>query len=471
MSADEHGDAERNEAWRRDVADELADHLDAAASRESRPGESEDETRRRVLGRFGSVAAAVLRCWWVHYEETIMQAAVRWLLTLATLIAGCVAALFLYRAQDALTTEVGAIQTRLGELADAQQKLVDLQQSVLDRQLSDAPSKITGRLHLADPSVPATGLTVKLSRKNDDQYSRETVTDAEGRFRFGALPLGGYGLFIDALTPDGEETTYTLESQDIDLFEGSGEKHIDLNVGLINSEIVVDFLPPLSEERHVVEGRSPPYEGDLEIAYELQIAVIPNSAPRNKDGEIEQTYAILQPQRMRSGRTILFHYTEQKPEDFLLKTIELRYGSIDSWYVVTANVGIGHPNPIRHGPHHVAALLYIVSWEDMRGPNGIITNEKRRSGLFRLLDHQIIGEFDVKEDERARLNIRWPGGESIHYRILDKVNELRDPDDRRSQTLKGLFVTSRQGNLITISPDEIQIVVEKEPIRQDAPEQ
>ena len=48
---------------RRDILDELADHLHCAAVREAAAGYSHDETRCRVLARFGSPAAIALRLW------------------------------------------------------------------------------------------------------------------------------------------------------------------------------------------------------------------------------------------------------------------------------------------------------------------------------------------------------------------------------------------------------------------------
>ena len=58
---------------RRDIVDELADHLACAAEREADAGHKEETIRTRVFDQFGDPAAIARSLWWDAMKETIIR--------------------------------------------------------------------------------------------------------------------------------------------------------------------------------------------------------------------------------------------------------------------------------------------------------------------------------------------------------------------------------------------------------------
>jgi len=103
---------------RRDITDELADHLACATAREHRHCTDETTVRRRVLDRFGDPKRVARRLWGDAMKETIMQQRLMLgmnLLLAATCIVICIVALTAWRQNtklaETLVTKLEAIQS------------------------------------------------------------------------------------------------------------------------------------------------------------------------------------------------------------------------------------------------------------------------------------------------------------------------------------------------------------------------
>ena len=74
---------------RRDITDELADHLDCAMRRELRRTDDETAAERAVLDRFGNPQRLARRLWWNAMKEKVMKDRIM-LVAVVLLIAACV---------------------------------------------------------------------------------------------------------------------------------------------------------------------------------------------------------------------------------------------------------------------------------------------------------------------------------------------------------------------------------------------
>lgn len=83
-------DDERQADLRRDIVDELADHLSCAMQRELRKTDDARAARRAVLDRFGSVKRIAYRLWFDAMKETIMNQRIA-MISNAVLAAACIA--------------------------------------------------------------------------------------------------------------------------------------------------------------------------------------------------------------------------------------------------------------------------------------------------------------------------------------------------------------------------------------------
>lgn len=174
---------------RRDIVDELADHLAMAMQRELRRNEDEHVARRAVLNRFGDPSALARRLWWDAMKETIMRDRLM-LIGVAVVLVAVLAFLGVSWAAQSRINQ--AILAKLeGLSARPSAPAVPENWSVI------AVKVVEGN----KDGPPVVGETVTLSgRAFNDQPSGESIeenTDAQGLVRFGPVRPGKYFIMIN----------------------------------------------------------------------------------------------------------------------------------------------------------------------------------------------------------------------------------------------------------------------------------
>jgi len=178
---------------RRDIADELGDHLGCAFARERQRTGDDETARRAVLDRFGDPRKIARRLWLDAMKEVIMNQ--RTLLTTCIILAAaCVATatfsfLSLRQTQQANEALQKANVAVLGKLED------------LSRQAQTNSPWAHFKVHVrrgTEDGPPVEGIEVSLSGKaySENQETLTSKTGSNGWCRFGPVRAGKYVLFV-----------------------------------------------------------------------------------------------------------------------------------------------------------------------------------------------------------------------------------------------------------------------------------
>lgn len=175
---------------RQDIADELADHLACALSRERRRADDETAARRAVLDRFGDPKAIARRLWFDAMKEIIMRERLVLVLAGVLLITVLVGGLLTWQSMK-LNREVN--QAILA-------KLDSMNAPAARAEVPENWSKAKIRLVRGSPDgPPIKGTRVELLGKafdDTDKTSLEATTDDQGVAMFGPVRPGKYGIRI-----------------------------------------------------------------------------------------------------------------------------------------------------------------------------------------------------------------------------------------------------------------------------------
>lgn len=190
------GEPEEAQGVRRDIIDELGDHLSCAYDREIQRTDDEDEARRNVLDKFGNPAKIAWRLWYDRMKETIMAQRI----TLGLVAILCCATLFvcylLWDAMEqnretnaAMIAEIRRIAEAKGPAAAPAPDAMEWT-NVTVKLVDEAGEAVTDekfRVHLkGNPIQPSEELT--LSEKNS----------GTGVIEFGPIRPGRYQCNVDA---------------------------------------------------------------------------------------------------------------------------------------------------------------------------------------------------------------------------------------------------------------------------------
>jgi len=184
---------------RRDIADELADHIECAWQRESRArpqeGFSDEEIKRRIVERFGMPAAVARRLWWDAVKEQIMSGRITAAMTTLAAAACIACCVFVWQ-----STRIGnELQAALLESQrEANLAMIEQLKAVT------ASSKPTGdwyplRVRLVDEQgKPVQGkVTCSGAGSTTRLAFNETIqTSAAGLADFGLVPSNQYTVHI-----------------------------------------------------------------------------------------------------------------------------------------------------------------------------------------------------------------------------------------------------------------------------------
>jgi len=230
------------EDLRRDILDELADHLALAAEHEmTRAGRPEDKAWEQALARFGNPDALARRLWWDAMRDRIMR---DWIQTGIAAVSAAVvvlAAVFLAYSMRQMQT-MQATQT-------------ELLKTVKELGTGNTPEPAGLALEVevrrgAPEGPPAAGVRVVLFGKPDGNETATAVleTDAEGRARFYPVPQGKYYLKVDD-----PQSTMKLDTSH-SLFAGTGStlRILAPDCTAVETRFVVKPELPFRDERALV---------------------------------------------------------------------------------------------------------------------------------------------------------------------------------------------------------------------------
>jgi len=230
------------EDLRRDILDELADHLALAAEDEmTRAGRPEDKAWEQALARFGNPDALARRLWWDAMRERIMR---DWIQTGIAAVSAAVvvlAAVFLAYSMRQMQT-MQATQT-------------ELLKTVKELGTGNTPEPAGLALDVevrrgAPEGPPAAGVRVVLFGKPDGNETATAVleTDAEGRARFYPVPQGKYSLRLD------DPQSAMKLSVEHSLFAGTGStlRILAPNCTAVETRFVIEPELPFRDERLLV---------------------------------------------------------------------------------------------------------------------------------------------------------------------------------------------------------------------------
>ena len=227
------------EDLRRDILDELADHLALAAEHEmTRAGRPEDKAWEQALARFGNPDALARRLWWDAMRERIMRDWIQTGIAVVSAVVVVMTAVFLAYSMRQMQT-MQATQTELLKTV---------------KELGAGNTPEPGGLALevevrrgAPEGPPAAGVRVVLSGKLLGSEVAEAVleTDAEGRARFYPVPQGKYFLEVDD-----PQSTMKLDTSH-SLFAGTGStlRILAPDYTAVETRFVVKPELPFRDER------------------------------------------------------------------------------------------------------------------------------------------------------------------------------------------------------------------------------
>lgn len=177
------------ENLRRDILDELADHLALSVEEEMEVnGQSEEKAWDRALARFGNPDAVARRLWWDAMKEEIIRTWIQAGIAVVLVAIAALTAVFLVQ-------NMRQMQATQAELI----KVVREMGSAQSPEAESLPLEIEVRRGTPD-GPPATNVKVYLSGKlAGNETSSEAVldTDSDGRVRFYPVPQGKYDLRFD----------------------------------------------------------------------------------------------------------------------------------------------------------------------------------------------------------------------------------------------------------------------------------
>ncbi len=202
---------------RRDIVDELADHLTCALKREQCADAPQDNQRpqHRVLDRFGDPVAVARKLWFDALWERIMTQRILIAACVAMAIVACVALALGWQSmrhqQDMIASWQETSASQLREQKEHFERL--LAQSAKTQAPSDwNPVEFRLVSGTADgPPVAGVRLYMTIETKDSDIPPRNAVSDERGIVRFERIRYGIYNVRVTA--PSGEYTYFQITLQ------------------------------------------------------------------------------------------------------------------------------------------------------------------------------------------------------------------------------------------------------------------
>lgn len=180
---------------RRDIVDELSDHLHCALGRELHRGPNEAEAKRRVLSRFGDPRRIARKLWWDWMRERIMSQRIMLGMTVLMAAACLAVGFFAWQLARQSQSANAALLAALHELSADEPTVRSLEWN-----------KVKVRLVLNNAQrTPAEGFVVhveRIAQDFGDRINMSEETGSDGIADFGFLRHGNYSIYVT--TPWGE---------------------------------------------------------------------------------------------------------------------------------------------------------------------------------------------------------------------------------------------------------------------------
>lgn len=180
------GPANEPEALRRDIADELDDHLSSAMQRELRRTDDEAQAEEAVLERFGDPREVARQLWWDAMKEKIMRDRILMVALAFITLAGLLVSLAVLRAVRDGQEVNQAMLARIAELSA---------QPAATNELTGDWSRAVVRVVSDGDAKPMEGVTVQLKGhifNATDVGELSAKSDKEGIARIGPIKAGQY---------------------------------------------------------------------------------------------------------------------------------------------------------------------------------------------------------------------------------------------------------------------------------------
>ena len=217
---------------RRDIIDELADHLACAMQRERRHTDDEAAAQRAVIERFGNPGRLAYRLWFDAMKETIMSQRIS-LVTNIVVATACIAiALVAFNSLKQNTALTDALLTKLEAIGAGTEVK------------TSAPVWADATLPILVDDKPAVDYLVTLSGEAFSPGKPDSLrnkSDVDGRVAFGPIRPGRYSLRI-------EDPRGLLRTVDAILYPGHNELDPVSLPGLKPQPAAVSFAVNLPEQ-------------------------------------------------------------------------------------------------------------------------------------------------------------------------------------------------------------------------------
>jgi len=203
------GDTQRD--LRRDIIDELVDHLECATRRELRRTDDLDTARRAVLRRFGNPRRIACRLWFDALKESIMSQRVSLITNVVLAVVCIVLAVFVFMAIRQGEERMAMFLAEMRMLRESQSEAGEAAAPVW------AEAVVTVRRGSVD-GPPIADCEVELTGSAFDPGKPRTLraeTSADGTATFGPIRPGGYVLRIITSDPKYRDR--------VDLYAGHNE--------------------------------------------------------------------------------------------------------------------------------------------------------------------------------------------------------------------------------------------------------
>ncbi len=197
-------------ALRREIIDELADHLECSFRHELLRGQDPETARARALERFGDPGAIARRLWLDAMKGKIMRQRLLIAVGLVVVLASVAMTSLAWTAMARVQLE----NARAREAAQAANlaMLARLNEMVATLKNPRSPDWNPVKVVVVDetpdgPPVEGVALRLSRARSNSIEQTWQEKTDSEGKADLGLLHPGDYDLWVDRSTPEGTVTT------------------------------------------------------------------------------------------------------------------------------------------------------------------------------------------------------------------------------------------------------------------------
>ncbi len=414
----------KDNAWREELAEEIADHLTQSARDGEISGQSPQAAEADALRRFGSVEKTYFHCWWIHQKEQIMFSTLRNSFLIAGFLVLGLLAYFGWTSQQRLATRLEDVSETLQAVAEAQQRLA-AQQNVARPETAPAPTTVSieGYAYLGTKDRPAKefSLTVVSASGSGRKINRVLTTDDAGRFESGDLPPDEYQVVFTPANLDGEQTgDYLFYSSAYPLYQSGRTEAVAFDVLLLKAKVTVQFVPALPLATKY--GGNPLTGVDGKVL-DVETKVVGGVAlPALRKSYIDS-------QSLTDLSRDFKRVSQSSRAPLILSGGELNgtqiFGSVGSQTRVPEARKLPTTAFLPPGKHLAIVAIYFA--HEYLAPGMPRSSPRESLGRQDLLPSVPLTTFEVSPGSETRLEVHWPGQDGFTY-VNGMLRELTAED-------------------------------------------